>query len=155
MAKESKSTTPEAELKTDTKAAAEVIVEETKAVEVKQEEMKNEEPKKDDTKKEETKKATETSAKKAPGRPKKTTKEKTNNAKKEPMVPEMFIQYDDDPAGAQEANIADIVAKVKAVYVAQGHRESSIKSLQIYMKPQMWKAYYVINHKIEGDVDLF
>ena len=122
MAKESKSTTPEADLKKDTKAAA-VPVKETKPAETKKEETKKEEV-------------------------------KTEVVKKEPLTPEMFIQYD-DPAGAQEANVADIVAKVKAVYVAQGHRESSIKSLQIYMKPQMWKAYYVINHKIEGDVDLF
>ncbi len=143
MAKESKSTTPEADLKKDTKAAA-VPVKETKPAETKKEETKKEEVKTEVVKKE-----AESSEKKSQAKTK-----KSSNVKKEPLTPEMFVQYD-DPAGAQEANVADIVAKVKAVYVAQGHRESSIKSLQIYMKPQMWKAYYVINHKIEGDVDLF
>lgn len=154
MAKESKSTTPEADLKKETKAA-EVTVKAAKPAEAKKAETKKEEPKKEETKKDDTKaealkKEAEAAAKKSPSKPK-----KPSNVKKESLTPELYIQYDDDPAGAQEANVADIVAKVKAAYVAEGHRESSIKSLQIYMKPQMWKAYYVINHKIEGDVDLF
>ena len=92
---------------------------------VKPEAVKKEEPKKEEVKQEET------------------------------MVPELFIQYYDDPAGEQEANINDIVEKVKAAYVAEGHRESSIKSLKVYLKPQEWKAYYVINNKIEGQISLF
>ena len=144
MAKESKSTTTEADIKVDKKdtkqAAAEV--KETKAAETVKADSKQEEPKKEEPKKTQAK-------------PKKAVKEKTNNVKKEPVVAELFVQYDDDSAGAQEAKVADIVAKVKAEYIAQGHRESSIKSLQIYMKTQMWKAYYVINNKIEGNIDLF
>ncbi len=65
------------------------------------------------------------------------------------------MQYTDDLAGEQEANISEIVTRVKAAYVADGHRESSIKTLKIYMKPQEWKAYYVINNKIEGNIELF
>lgn len=80
---------------------------------------------------------------------------KAPKAVKESLVPELFVQYDDDPAGAQEANVSEIVARVKAAYVAEGHRESSIKSLKVYMKPQEWKAYYVINNKIEGQINLF
>ncbi|MBO5371198.1 MAG: hypothetical protein J6A75_00590 [Lachnospiraceae bacterium] len=74
-------------------------------------------------------------------------------AEKAVMEPEVFVQYEDN--GTQEASVADLVAKVKALYVAEGHRESSIKSLQIYMKPQEWAAYYVINKKITGRIDLF
>lgn len=153
MAKESKGMAPEAAVK-DAKAAASEEAKSAPAIEAaKKEPVKavQEEAKKtaqEDAKKAESKKAA-APVKRSPGRPKKTAKEK------EVMVPEVFVQYDDTLAGAQEASISDIVAKVKALYVAQGHRESSIKSLQIYMKPQMWKAYYVINHKIEGDVDLF
>lgn len=120
-----------------------------KKEEPKKEEVKQEEPKKEEVKKEEVKKEVVASVKKAAVKPKKTVKEK------ETMVPELFIQYYDDPAGEQEANINDIVEKVKVAYVAEGHRESSIKSLKVYLKPQEWKAYYVINNKIEGQISLF
>lgn len=85
----------------------------------------------------------------------KTAKKTTKKAAKEKVVlqPEVILEYHDD--GEQKANVNDIVARVKALYVADGHRESSIKSLQIYMKPQEWKAYYVINGKITGDINLF
>lgn len=147
MAKESKGMAPAAVTVKEAKSApVSKTVKEEPVKEVKTEAVKETEAPKEV--KAEPKKSAAV-AKKLPGRPKKSIKEK------EMMVPEMFVQYDDTLAGAQEANVADIVAKVKALYVAQGHRESSIKSLQIYMKPQMWKAYYVINHKIEGDVDLF
>ncbi len=69
------------------------------------------------------------------------------------MTPEVFVEYTDN--GEQTASVADIVAKIKEKYVAEGHRESSIKSLKVYMKPQEWKAYYVINNKIESHIDLF
>ena len=78
---------------------------------------------------------------------------KAKKAVKEPVVPELVLQFDDN--GANEANLADVVSKIKAAYVAEGHRESSIKTLRVYLKPQDWKAYYVINNKIEGQIDLF
>ncbi len=143
------------EVKANKKAAvataqtAAVKPEAVKKEEPKKEEVKQEEPKKEEVKKEEVKKEVVASVKKAAVKPKKTVKEK------ETMVPELFIQYYDDPAGEQEANINDIVEKVKAAYVAEGHRESSIKSLKVYLKPQEWKAYYVINNKIEGQISLF
>ena len=56
----------------------------------------------------------------------------------------------------RQAEQTSVVDKVKAAFVASGHRASSIKSLQIYMKPEEFKAYYVINDgKFAGDVDLF
>ena len=64
-----------------------------------------------------------------------------------------MLQFDDN--GTQQADLANVVAKIKAAYVAEGHRESSIKALRVYLKPQDWKAYYVINNKIEGQIDLF
>ena len=86
-------------------------------------------------------------AKKPAAKTKKAVKEKA------PMVPELYVQYTDN--GDQEVNIADIIAQIKALYVAEGHRESSIKSLKVYLKPQEWKAYYVINNKIEGNIMIF
>lgn len=111
--------------------------------------VKKEEPKKETAapvKKAEPKKEA-TVAKKPVAKGNKVVKEKTA------MVPEVFIQYTDN--GEQEAGIADIIAQIKALYVAEGHRESSIKSLKVYMKPQEWKAYYVINDKIEGNIMIF
>ncbi len=67
--------------------------------------------------------------------------------KEEPVV---YLQF-----GENEVKTDDILEKVKAIYVSEGHRVSSIKSLQIYMKPEEYKAYYVINKKITGSVDLF
>lgn len=77
-----------------------------------------------------------------PGSTRKTTKEE--------VKPEVFIQYQ-----SQEAVVADAIEKVKAEFVAGGHRASSIKSLQIYLKPEESAAYYVINQKVAGRVDLF
>lgn len=92
--------------------------------------------------------APKAAAKKADAKP-----AKKATAAKEKAVPEVFVQYSDN--GEQEASVAELVEKVKALYVAEGHRESSIKSLQIYIKPQMWRAYYVINGKITGEIELF
>ena len=88
--------------------------------------------------------------KKATATTKKVAAKKT--AEKAVLQPEVFLQFDDN--GSHEA-ISEIVEKVKALYVAEGHRESSIKSLRVYMKPQEWKAYYVINNKIAGELPIF
>lgn len=69
---------------------------------------------------------------------------------KEEMKPEVFIQFQGNEAVVEEA-----VEKAKAQFVAEGHRVSSIKSLQLYLKPEEFAAYYVINQKFAGKVDLF
>ena len=71
-------------------------------------------------------------------------------AVKEELKPEVFIQYQ-----GREAMVADAIDKAKAEFVADGHRVSTIKSLQVYLKPEEDAAYYVINHKFAGRVDLF
>ena len=149
MAKDAKGKLSEVKASKKPVEAAETLTEtkpaEEKPAEAKAEEVKKEEPKKAEPKKEISAPVQKAAAAKA----KKPVKEK------EPVVPELFVQYTDDLAGEQEANISEIVTRVKAAYVAEGHRESSIKALKIYMKPQEWKAYYVINNKIEGNIELF
>lgn len=81
---------------------------------------------------------------------KKAAAKTTKKAVKEELKPEVFIQYQ-----GREAIVADAIEKAKAAYVAEGHRVSSIKSLQIYLKPEEYAAYYVINQKFAGRVDLF
>lgn len=97
--------------------------------------------------------APDTAAKEAPKKPVRKPAAKTKKSAKEPLVPEVVLQYNDN--GEQQADLADIIAKVKALYVTKGRRESSIRSLKIYIKPQDWKAYYVINGSIQGEIDLF
>ena len=51
-----------------------------------------------------------------------------------------------------QRKVDEIVAKIKDEWVAAGHRLSTIKTLDVYVKPQDYTAYYVINGKIEGKV---
>lgn len=151
MPKDVKGKVSEVDTKKKTEVKAESVKTETRAAEPKKEiipEVKKAEPKKETVaavKKAEPKK--ETAPAKKPAAKAKKAKEKAA------LVPEIYVQYTDN--GEQEAGIADVVAKIKALYVAEGHRESSIKSLKVYMKPQEWKAYYVINDKIEGNIMIF
>ena len=48
-----------------------------------------------------------------------------------------------------------MIEKAKKQFEAEGHRASSIKSIQVYLKPEEYAAYYVINQKHAGRVDLF
>lgn len=98
-------------------------------------------------KKEEKAEVKEASAKKGkPGRkPGKTA------AKKKPVekVEEVYVQFHD-----LEITTKEIVDKAKQIYIAEGHRESSIKSLRLYIKPGEHMAYYVINEKMTGSIEL-
>lgn len=89
-------------------------------------------------------------AKKTKETAKKTTTKTTKKAVKEELKPEVVIQYQ-----GNEGVVADAIEKAKEAYVAEGHRVSSIKSLQVYLKPEEYAAYYVINQKFAGRVDLF
>lgn len=90
-----------------------------------------------EVKKAPAKKAT-TTAKKAPAK---------KEVKKETVI---TVQYQ-----GNEVAVASVEEKVKAAFVAEGHKASSIKTLNIYVKPEEFSAYYVINEKYTGRVDLF
>ena len=125
---------------------------ETKAV-VKAEEVKAE-AKEVVAKKAETvvKKAEET-AKKAETAVKATKKaaaKKTAKAEKKELVPEVFVQFD-----GNEDVVANVIERAKEAFTADGHRASSIKSLKVYLKPEEYAAYYVINDTYAGKVNLF
>ncbi len=71
-------------------------------------------------------------------------------AKKE-VVPFVMVQF-----GGQEVAMDTIIENVKKVFVAEGHKSSTIKELQVYVKPEENAAYYVINGgKYTGKADLF
>lgn len=90
-------------------------------------------------------------AKKAPAKKAAATK-KAAPAKKAPAKKETVITVQFQ---GNEVAVASVEEKVKAAFVAEGHKASSIKELNIYVKPEEFAAYYVINEKYEGRVDLF
>ena len=81
---------------------------------------------------------------------KKTTEKAAKAAKKEPVKPEIIVQYQNS-----EVDTAAIEERVKAQFVAEGHKAGFIRKLSIYIKPEEYSAYYVINDKFSGRVDLF
>ena len=83
----------------------------------------------------------------------KTTAKKTvakAAAKKEEAKTEIIVQYQNN-----EVSLKDLEEKVKAQFVSEGHKAGSIKKLNIYVKPEEYAAYYVINEKFSGRVWLF
>ena len=64
--------------------------------------------------------------------------------------PEIIFQYRE-----YEASMDVVTDRVKAHYYAKGHAQGSIESIQIYVKPEDFTAYYVINDGIVGKVNLF
>lgn len=64
-------------------------------------------------------------------------------------VEELYLQF-----GGQEWNVSECRERATAAFVAAGHRASTIKKLAIYLKPEEGKAYYVVNDKENGSIDL-
>lgn len=80
-----------------------------------------------------------------PAKATKTSKEtKSSDNKVEVFVEHMGKQY----------KVEDVIAKIRETWIAEGHRVGSIKSLSVYIKPEESKAYYVINDKNVGGVNL-
>ena len=126
-------------VKTTTAKAAEAKEEAVAAATVKAEEPKKAaEEKKETVKKEATAKK---AVKKSPA--------KKTETKKAEKVEEIYLQFH-----GQEIFTKEIMEKAKKAYIAEGHRESSIKSIRLYIKPEENMAYYVINEKVAGGVAL-
>ena len=88
--------------------------------------------------------------KKKPGRKpgSKNTTAKTETKKVE-KKDEVFVQF-----AGEEFAVEEVMEKAKAAYIAEGHRASAIKSVRLYIKPEERKAYYVINDKAAGSIEL-
>lgn len=142
-----KTTAPAAKVETKVEApvkAAEVKVEAVKAepvAEVKAEAKKapakkaaakTETAKKETVKKETTKKAAT----------------KTTTAKKA-VAPTVLVQF-----GGKEVAMDTVIENAKKAFEAEGNKVSSIKDIQIYVKPEEYAAYYVING-VSGRINLF
>ncbi len=81
-----------------------------------------------------------------PGSKNTTTKTETKKVEKKD---EVFVQF-----AGEEFVVEDVMDKAKAAYVAEGHRACAIKSVRLYIKPEERKAYYVINDKAAGCIEL-
>lgn len=79
----------------------------------------------------------------------KTTTTKTAKTVKEAASQNVYIQF-----AGKEVKAEELVEQVKALWTAEGHRASSIKSLEVYVKPEDMAAYYVINGKENGKIEL-
>ena len=137
-----------------------VVKTEVKPVETKQEAVKEAAPAVTTaapaakTTKTAAKKTTKETAKKTTA--KKSTVKKTG-AKRGPKPAsertiEMTVQF-----GEKEVTYTDMVNRIKEMWKAQGKREVSMKSLELYVKPEESKVYYVINSQdkkpVTGDID--
>lgn len=140
-----KTTAPAAKVETKVEApvkATEVKVEAVKTevkAEAKKAPAKKAEPKKEAAKKETVKK--ETVKKAAPAKKATTTKKA--------VEPAVVVQF-----GGQEVNMATVIENAKKAFEAEGNKVSSIKEIQIYVKPEEYAAYYVING-VSGRINLF
>ena len=88
-----------------------------------------------------------TAAQEAPKAAKKAKEAKNEAAKTEAAGVNVVVEFN----GTQR-KVDEIVDKIKNEWVAAGHRLSSIKSLDVYIKPEDYTAYYVINGKVTGKV---
>ena len=129
--------------KTTTTAVSAAKKEEPKAEALKKEEkaapVKAEAEKKETVKKETVKKETA----------KKTTARKTAKAEKPAAVHNVYVQF-----AGKEVLTSALTELVTEKWVAMGHRASSIKTLDLYVKPEDGAAYYVINGKETGKIEL-
>lgn len=74
----------------------------------------------------------------------------TNAEPKREIDSEVILQYRN-----YEVNMDDVTERVKAHYIAKGFPADSIENMQIYVKPEDFTAYYVINDSTVGKVNLF
>ena len=75
---------------------------------------------------------------------------KTTAKKAEAVKTTTLVQYQN-----KEVDMTKVEERVKAQFVSEGHKSSDIKTVNIYVKPEEYSAYYVINDKFSGRVVLF
>ena len=84
-------------------------------------------------------------AKKAPAKRGPKPKTEAKKAEKKEAVQNVYVQF-----AGKEISTTALTELVTEKWVALGHRASSIKSLDLYVKPEESRAYYVINGEITG-----
>lgn len=90
-------------------------------------------------------------AKKAAAKPaeEKKAPAKKPAAKKTTAKESLFLQY-----MGREIDSQEMVDKVKEAWTSAGNLVKDIKTMELYVKPEENKIYYVINKDVSGSVDL-
>ncbi len=76
------------------------------------------------------------------------TDDLSENAAKKAIKSEIFLQYND-----HEIRSEDILEKARLDYINKGHKLSEIHDMQVYIKPNEAKAFYVINNQDTGRIE--
>ena len=65
------------------------------------------------------------------------------------MKTSVFMEY-----GGLQVEEKEVIAKVNEAWVSEGNKIKDIKELKLYLKPDEFAAYYVINDDISGKINL-
>lgn len=79
----------------------------------------------------------------------KTTTAKKAVAKKPEVTRQVFVQF-----GGREVATENIMNKVEAAWAAMGNKAEDMTDVKIYIKPEEFMAYYVINGDVTGGVEM-
>ena len=136
-------------VKVETKAAEKTTAAEKEAVkEVAKEAAKAAKTTRTTAKKTTTKKA---AAPKKPAAVKKPAEKKSPaKAAKKEAEQEMILQF-----GGREIKEKDLYERIQQIWIeGYGKKAEELKSLKVYVKPEEFTAYYVINDDVTGSIDL-
>lgn len=86
---------------------------------------------------------------KKPVKAKGTKKQVDKETNTQESVEEIYVQYGDD-----EYLTSVFADKAKEMFVSEGHRAATIKTLRIYVKPEEKMVYYVVNDNTSGKFEI-
>ena len=95
------------------------------------------------------KKATAKKATKAEKTEKEVVEKKTTKRTTKKAVKTTFVVQ----AAGKEVSMEDAIAKVKEAWVAEGNKETELKEIAVYVKPEDKAIYYVVNGDVTGKVE--
>ncbi len=65
------------------------------------------------------------------------------------MKSTMYVEY-----YGKQIDQADLVKQAKAIWTKAGNKAADLKQLDLYIKPEENKAYYVFNQDVTGNFDI-
>ena len=95
-------------------------------------------------------KTTRTTGKKTSATKKTAEKKAPVKTAKKAIEQEMILQF-----GGREIKEKDLYEKIRQIWMTgYGKKADELKSLKVYVKPEEFTAYYVINDDVTGSIDL-
>ena len=137
-------------VKVETKAAEKTTAAEKEAVKEAVKEVAKEVVKETAAAEEAPAKAEEKPAAKAAKTTRTTAKKAPAKAAKKEAEQEMILQF-----GGREIKEKDLYERIQQIWIeGYGKKAEELKSLKVYVKPEEFTAYYVINDDVTGSIDL-